>query len=355
MIRLVKTMGNRSKKHNIIRNNKGSALIVCIIVLLFVSILATVILYISGINYRMKKAEYNTKYSFYAAEEPLERIQSNMILPVSEALNDAFVTTNSVYSADGSFDAKRREFYVQFAKSYKDLLIENYGGSSIGSDGSTLTGPAVVRNIVYNLAAGDNTWGEYNDGHYLTHDGTSVSDIKVENIFVNGAVLRAGDPAIGGIGYTNDPYGFVDWLCTHNDPATAPDFKPYIDVNGSEDLKVYIVVSDFIPETLSAQEGYDRFVMLNVTDPEIDGGAFDNAVYPTRTLKPVDDPNRTDKPCIVMRNIAVVAVHNGYRSIVCTDISFQFPPFDWNGGASTSGYNQWNVYQLIYYTNWQRY
>ena len=344
-------MGNK-KHNNIIRNNKGSALVVCIIVLLFVSILATVILYISGINYRMKKAEYNTKYSFYTAEEPLERIESNMIIPVSEALNNAFVTTNSVYAADGTFDAKRREFYIQFAKSYKDLLIKNYGGSSVGSDGSTLAGSAVVKNIVYNLASCDNSWGEYNDTRFLTKDlaAPATSNIELDNIFINGSTVHG--TAIGGTAYANDPNGFVDWLCTHNDPTTL---SPYIDVNGSEDLKVYIVVSDFIPDTLTASEGYDRFIMLDVTDPVIDGGNYDDAVYPVRTLKPVDDPNRNDKPCIVMRNIAVVAVHNGYRSIVCTDISFQFPPFDWNGGASTSGYNQWNVYQLIYYTNWQRY
>ena len=351
-------MKNRSGKNNIIRNDNGSALVVCIIILLFVSILATVILYISGINYRMKKAEYNTKYSFYVAEEPLERMQSNMIIPVSEALNTAFVTTNSVYAADSSFDEKRKEFYIQFAKSYKDLLIKNYGGSSVGSDGSTLTGPAVVKNIVYNLASCDNTWGEYNVGadgkpHFVTNSGSSpllVSDIDINNIYINGSTVNG--TAIGDVSYANDPYGFVNWLCTHTNSYTG---KNYIDVNGSEDLKIYIVVSDFIPETLNASEGYDRFIMLNVTDPEYDGGSYDNAVYPTRALKPVDDPNRTDKPCLVMRNVAVVAVHDGYRSIVCTDISFQFPPFDWNGGSSTSGYNQWNAYQLIYYTNWQRY
>ncbi len=63
---------SNAKKIN--RDNKGSALIVCIIVLLFVSILATVILYMSGVNYRMKKTDMYSKYAFYAAEEPLERM-----------------------------------------------------------------------------------------------------------------------------------------------------------------------------------------------------------------------------------------------------------------------------------------
>ena len=348
---MVKNMRNKSK-NNIINDNKGAALIVCIIILLFVSILATVILYISGINYRMKKADYNTKYSFYVAEEPLERIESNMIIPASEAMNNAFVLANSVYSSNNTFDEKRKEFYIQFAKSYKDILINQYGGASVGSSGASLTGPEVVKNIVYNLAACDNTWGEYNDTNYVTNStGTLLSDVTLDRIYVNCGNIP-GSGSIGGPAYTNDPYGFVNWLCTHDDPMTS---KPYIDVEGSEELKVYIVVSDFIPYTLNASEGYDKFIMLNVTDPEIESGAFDAPVYPTRTLKPVNDPARTDKPCLVMRNVAVVAVHNGYRSIVCTDISFQFPPFDWNGGASTNGYNQWNAYQLIYYTNWQRY
>ena len=342
-----------NKDNKIIKNDKGAALIVCIIILLFVSILATVILYISGINYRMKKADYNTKMSFYAAEEPLERIQSNMIIPVSEALNNAFVTTNSVYAANNTFDAKRKEFYIQFAKEYKKLLIENYGGTSVGSDGTSLVGPEVVRNIVYNLASCDDTWGEYRDGDYVTNnsDTPMISDLTLDHIIVNGSE-NDDHSVIGAPVYSNDPYGFVEYLCTHNDPDTS---KPYIDIDGTEDLEVYVVVSDFIPTTLTSAEGYDKFIMLNVTDPEVDGGAYDDPMNPIRALKPANDPSRNDRPCLVMRNIAVVAVQNGYRSIVCTDISFQFPIFDWNGGADTSGYNQVNAFQLMYYTNWQRY
>ena len=74
------------------KDNKGSALIVCIIVLLFVSILATVILYMSGVNYRMKKVDSYSKHAFYSAEEPLERIQSNLLIPISVALNNSYRT-----------------------------------------------------------------------------------------------------------------------------------------------------------------------------------------------------------------------------------------------------------------------
>ena len=74
---MVMHMKPSKKKYNsIMYDNKGAALIVCIIVLLFVSILATIILYLSGINYRMKRSDLNNKVTFYESEIPLETMRA---------------------------------------------------------------------------------------------------------------------------------------------------------------------------------------------------------------------------------------------------------------------------------------
>ena len=67
------------KNRNITRNklnNKGSALVTVVIVIAFITILATLILYLSVMNFQMKANDYRTKESFYGAEIPLEEIKS---------------------------------------------------------------------------------------------------------------------------------------------------------------------------------------------------------------------------------------------------------------------------------------
>lgn len=77
-------------------NNRGSALIMVIVVVAFISILATTLLYVSGTNYFRKTTDINTKESFYEAETALEEIRAAMALEVSKAAKEAYkeVTVN---------------------------------------------------------------------------------------------------------------------------------------------------------------------------------------------------------------------------------------------------------------------
>lgn len=56
-------------------NNKGAALVTVIVVISFISILATVILYSSGINFTMKATDIRTKKGFYDGEQAVEEIK----------------------------------------------------------------------------------------------------------------------------------------------------------------------------------------------------------------------------------------------------------------------------------------
>lgn len=295
------------KKNSIKKDNKGSAMIVCIIILLFVSILATVILYMSGINYRLKKTDLNTKISFYTNEAPLERMQSNLVIPVSEAMNIAYINTNSRYASLSGSDTRRRYFYNEFEKAFKEIMIKQYGGTTIGN-GPNLSDPAssaLIKNMIHNLT-------------YQSTGGTLDDGIPVADIVCN-------DGCITDNGYTLNPIGFI------NTYASTPGHFP---ANADGSAKTYMVCTDVLYGYTTAEEYADSFIVLDVDN----GGS----------LKPENECR------IVLKNVGVVTIQNGYRSIVTTDIAIQFPPLDWAGGFATSDYHSWEMYQLIYYVNWQK-
>jgi hypothetical protein len=315
------------------KDNKGSALIVCIIVLLFVSILATVILYMSGVNYRMKKTDTYAKYAFYAAEEPLERMQTNLIIPISASLNSSYRTCNSIYGFRANSNDRRREFYTQFALEFRDLMIKQYGGSStsIGVSGETIGDGELIKNIVHNLVICNNLQNDYNTALWNPREVYFIpSDIPVDDIYVN-------DPSIGA---SSDPMGFINTLAGLPDRG---DGHAYFEGNADGSPRAYICLSTPVSGS-SAIENYNNFIRLSVTENSL----TDDPVFPTNNLLPENECR------LLIQNISIVVVQNGYRSIISTDIAIQFPPLDWSDGAITPLYEKFDPYQLIYYVNWQK-
>jgi len=325
------------------KNNKGSALIVCIIILLFVSILATVILYMAGSNYRMKKNDLYSRMAFYSAEMPLDRMQSNLIIPVSAALNDSYRVTNSLYAFRAGSGDRRREFYSQFALAFRDLMIKQYGGGTgIGGSGETIGDARLVRNIVFNLVKADNVYSDYNTAlEYPRGEYFLPAEVNLEDIYINSPTVYdgGGDPIIGLVSGPTDPMGYVRSLSGLGDRG---DGEKYFEGNADGTPRAYVCISSYLDGS-SATEIYNKFIRLSVTgDPD------DDPVFPTATLL---DP---DKCRLLIKNVSVVVVENGYMSVVNTDIAIQFPPLDWGGGGTTDKYEAFAPNQLIYYVNWQK-
>ena len=294
-------------------NDKGSALIVCILVLLFVSILATMILYMSGINFRMKASEYRTRVSFYEAEKPLERMQGNLVVPVSEALDIAYRRTNNRYTDLADADSRRQYFYEQFEAEFKKLLKEQYGGATIGAagGGAAITDSVLIKNIIHNLT--------FNDTDVVPDSG-----VPLNHIFCNDAITKNAPYGISYVDYSADPLVFIEAL---EEASLLP---------GSDVTEVYIVVPDMLDQG-SADDNMNNFVVQSYKD-DASGDLFEA------------------KECrVLIKNVCVVVVHkNGYRSIVTTDIAIQMPPLEWSTPGSSVDYKNWDVYQLIYYINWRK-
>ena len=306
-------------KYNKIRmrnklNDKGSALIVCIIVLLFVSILATVILYMSGVNYRMKKTDYRTRLAFYDSEMYLERMQSNLIVPVSEAVNNAMLTANSYYAFQGGVNNCREFYYDRFEYELKTILLDQYGGASIGDSGRAIDDSTVIKNMLHNLTLAD-TLTDVSDG---------VGGIALDHIFLNdGSVI--GDNS----DYHDNPLLFINDL---SQVEESPGHK-YFSQDGT-----YLVVTSYVGQGIDAMhptpalDNVNAFIVLDVRE----SGALKSDLSKCRVL---------------FKNLCVVTVKDGYKSVISTDLAVTIPMFDFSGGSS---YGNWNIYQLMYYTNWQK-
>ncbi len=100
-------------------NNSGAALVTVIIVIAFISIMVTVMLYMSGMNYQMKSTDKETKDSFYEAETAMENIRSALMVEAKNAYQVAMQTVMPEFI--NMAEADRRKLYNE---AFEDALME---------------------------------------------------------------------------------------------------------------------------------------------------------------------------------------------------------------------------------------
>lgn len=110
------TLKNRCKL-----NNKGSAIVMVIVVIAFITILTTTLLYISGMNYYMKMTDLKTKQSFYEAETALEEIKAALAVEVALASDEAYEEIMVKYAATDGFTR-----YSLYEDRFFTILRENW-------------------------------------------------------------------------------------------------------------------------------------------------------------------------------------------------------------------------------------
>ena len=109
------------------RNNAGSAMGTVLVVIVVISILATVMLYLSGSNFQMKVTDFRTKESFYQAETPVEELRAQLVKDVEIAFAKAYTATVSEYSGMGDM-ATRESSYRQHFCDEMNTIWENRCG-----------------------------------------------------------------------------------------------------------------------------------------------------------------------------------------------------------------------------------
>lgn len=113
-------------------NNAGAALVTVIVVIAFISVVATVLLYSSSVNFLMKTADMKIKGNFYDAETTLEEIRAALVVRVSDAYKVAYRETMKDYTSEGSADAREELFKRKFAEEFQKKWNEDntYGVSN---------------------------------------------------------------------------------------------------------------------------------------------------------------------------------------------------------------------------------
>ncbi len=145
---------NRLKK----LNNRGSSLVVVIIVISFVCILGTLLLYLSVMNYQMKSNDYKTRVSFYGAEEPLEELRVQMAVDMSTACEQAYIDVMVQYASLISSDMRSTEYIGAVFREIEDVWNSRTGGGpGLISDWQAGIETALHNNSQYHVITAEDT------------------------------------------------------------------------------------------------------------------------------------------------------------------------------------------------------
>ncbi len=106
----------REKREPVHFDNNGFALVTVIVIISFISILATVGLYASGVNFVMKTTDIKNKTSFYDGEQAMEEIRIELTKIAQEALVESYTGTVQ----DGALTGlgKKSDFATNFSNAY---------------------------------------------------------------------------------------------------------------------------------------------------------------------------------------------------------------------------------------------
>lgn len=137
----------RNKK--IKSDNRGAAIITVIIVCVFISVIATTMLYITSRNFMTKQVDYQNKTSFYEAEYSLDKLKACLVCDVNEAFEYAYSDTlcNGIdHIGSPNIDSYYAESYTKKLESMwidressADASTDPCTGTSYGPDPGTLT------------------------------------------------------------------------------------------------------------------------------------------------------------------------------------------------------------------------
>lgn len=113
------------------KDDRGSALVSVMAVAIFLSIIATTIIYISGKNYQIKANDYQNKNTFYQAEMALDEFKGALVTDVSEAFVFAYGDVMPNFTEYGSGDERNK----QYREKYFDYLYYKWtGATKYGTD-----------------------------------------------------------------------------------------------------------------------------------------------------------------------------------------------------------------------------
>lgn len=101
-------------------NNRGSAIVTVIVVTIFITLIATTMLFVSSRNYIMKQTDYQNTRSFYTAEETLDKLKELLVTEVDVGFDVAYRDMMRNYTKYTTSDQRLRYYVDSFTTELDD-------------------------------------------------------------------------------------------------------------------------------------------------------------------------------------------------------------------------------------------
>lgn len=127
MVRLYDNMDKMSRNEKTKRkqNNKGSAIVLVIVVLALMGILVSVVLYMCMANFHMKANDLQSKDNFYSAEQILDEIRVGLQEEASVAIDIAYMDVIQKYELRSSEpEERKKEFTILYINKLRESLMD---------------------------------------------------------------------------------------------------------------------------------------------------------------------------------------------------------------------------------------
>ncbi len=115
-------MNGMDERKQLHKDDRGSALAMIIVIIAFIAILASVLMFASYAGYKMRLVDKQGTNNFYTAETVLDEINVGLQREVSEALSVAYEEVMTNYSAEGSASERNQALRKVYFAELKNRL-----------------------------------------------------------------------------------------------------------------------------------------------------------------------------------------------------------------------------------------
>lgn len=159
------------------KNNKGSSIVMVLVVMALLMILVTIVLSLALMNYRMKTTNYRSLDNFYSAEKALDEIRAGLTEEVSAAAADAYNATMAEFAALDETE-RRQKFETAYINHLKAVL----------ADGENTPNGSATYSIAYIAAMIQET--KYTEAYQVGAKLLTAEGENVINVTKDGLVLK---------------------------------------------------------------------------------------------------------------------------------------------------------------------
>ncbi len=120
-------MTNADKREKLYRDDKGSAMVMIIVIIAFIAILVSVLMFVSFSGYQMRAVDRRGKDNFYTAETVLDEINVGLQGEISEALSKAYSEVMNNFALYKSANARNKALHEIYYKDLQERLKSSAG------------------------------------------------------------------------------------------------------------------------------------------------------------------------------------------------------------------------------------